>query len=355
MKTVIVVGAGSTLSDGSSKPLRTKPPLDKGFFSVCDRLNSSGYRKIERYLTENYEISPSDQFHDSLERVMAIIYADINNPHLKESALDAFRDLIRLFNARIAETTNTLKPTNQSNLYRILVKLLNDGCKPSDISIVTFNQDLQIEKILEKLSKTAKYSKLGPVFTFPGCYRIKDSYSKLSRPPKDVDMFDVSTNDDGIPILKLHGSLNWFSTHSSLKVPANSILSPKKKFKITPRKNITPNMTFKAKKRSVHTFPLIIPPVNHKAAIIHNDLHPIWKEAEQRLKDASQIVVFGYSCPTTDHESANLLRRASGSGTTPSKFDVIDPSPITFQRYIDVTSLNHLAFFRSADAYIKKS
>ena len=150
MKTVIVIGAGATLSDGISKPLKQRPPLDKGFFSACAHFETEEYEEISDYLDKNYNIDPKDDAHDSLEGIMAIIYADIKHPTLEKDAVAAFRALIRLFNARIAQTTNTLNPTNRSNLYRILVKLLNDGCKPSDIAIITFNQDLQIEESFGK-------------------------------------------------------------------------------------------------------------------------------------------------------------------------------------------------------------
>jgi len=94
--------------------------------------------------------------------------------------------------------------------------------------------------------------------------------------------------------------------------------------------------------------------VNHKAAIIHRDLHPIWELAEKALAEAGEIIVFGYSCPAADFESANLIRRAVRNGTNPSSFVVIDPNPKVFHRYVDVTNLDHLAYFRSADAYIEK-
>lgn len=286
---------------------------------------------------------------------MAVVYADINNPMIKDSAIEAFRGIIRLFNRRIAETTNTLKVSNRSNLFRIIAKKLQEGVSPNDIDIITFNQDTHIEKTLEELQKTKKYSAYGTLFSFPDCYRVLDAHSRLSKPPDKVSTFSVGTGGaTGIGVYKLHGSLNWYSTHTSQNVPKGAILSRTKKFKITPRRSIQLGMTFNSGKRKLYAFPLIIPPVNHKAAIIHEDLHPLWKEAESRLRNADEIIVFGYSCPPTDFESANMLRRATNSGVNPQSFVVIDPSPNTFRRYVDVTCLNHLAFFRDCDAYIEK-
>jgi len=355
MKTIILVGAGSTLSDAGSASKKNKPPLDGGFFFSCKKSNDSEFAEIQKYLIKNYDINPILPEYDSLERIMAIIYADINNPTIKNSAIEAFRGIIRLFNRRIAKTTNPIAITNRSNLFRIIAKKLKEGISPCDIDIITFNQDLHIEKTLEKLQQTKKYSVLGTLFSFPECYRIHDAHARLSKPTGKTPTFTVTaTGTRGIGVYKLHGSLNWFSTHTSSNVPKGAILSRSKKFKITSRLAIPVRMRFNAGKRQVYAFPLIIPPVNHKAAIIHDDLHPLWQEAESKLNNADEIIVFGYSCPATDFESANMLRRATNSGVNPKSFVVIDPSPNTFRRYVDVTCLNHLSFFRDCDAYIAK-
>ena len=355
MKTVIIVGAGSTLSDALSRPKRDRPPLDRGFFRACSKKKYGELKEIQKYLIKYYDIDPISEEYDSLEKIMAIVYADINNPILQDKSTDTFIKIIQLFNRRIAETTNSLNITNRSNLYRIIAKKLQDNVHPDDLSIVTFNQDIHIEKTLEKLQKTRKYSAYGDIFSFPGCYRISDAHSRLTRPPQKEKIFTVSrSKDKGIAVFKLHGSLNWFSIHELHDVPKNAILGRNKKFKITPRKNISVEMTYKAQSKRMYTFPLIIPPVNHKASIIHDDLLPIWKLAEKKLTNANEIIVFGYSCPPTDFESANMLRRVTNNGVNPQSFVVIDPSPSTFQRYIELTCLDHLSFFRDCNAYIKK-
>jgi len=250
MKTVLIVGAGSTLSDAVSKPLKRRPPLDRGFFSACGKLGLSERLAIVRYLRQNYDIDPTSEEHDSLERIMAIIYADIGNPLLEKAAVRAFRMLIRLFNRRIAETTNALSPSNRTNLYRIISKKLKDNVSPSHLSVVTFNQDIQIEKTLARLEKTKVYQRLGAIFRFPACYRIAHVTDRLSKPPRSVSKFRVDNDGSmGIPLFKLHGSLNWFSSHTSRLVPKNAILNPRKKFNITPRAEIPVEMTFTQGKR----------------------------------------------------------------------------------------------------------
>lgn len=308
---------------------------------------------VKKYLRDTYNIDPTEPEYDSLERVMAVIYADINNGSLGAKALSAFRSVIRLFNKRIAETTNRMPTSNRGGLYRIITSKLKSGYHPSDITVVTFNQDLQIEKTLERISNTKQYVGIGPIWSFPHCYSLPNTH-KLSAPPDNQARFTAHAEDQGgILVLKLHGSLNWFSWHKSSQIPQSSILSRNKKFSITPRKNIPTDMmvTSSAGKR-MHTFPMVIPPVNHKAAIIHDDLQPVWQVAEDRMMRANEIIVFGYSCPSTDFESANLFRRATRPQNAPDVFSVVDPSSETFMRYIHVTCLHKLGFFRNCDSFV---
>ncbi len=142
-KVVLVVGAGATLCDSLNKTLELRPPLDKEFFSECAKLAYHEHVPIVNYLKCTYDFNPIDPLHDSLEAIMAIVYADIHNPSLEHKALSSFRSLIGLFSRRVARSTNNLNPTIKSSLYLILTKLLEEGINSSDISIVTFNQDIQ--------------------------------------------------------------------------------------------------------------------------------------------------------------------------------------------------------------------
>src|SRR4051794_24031807 len=82
------------------------------------------------------------------------------------------------------------------------------------------------------------------------------------------------------------------------------------------------------------TLPVIIPPVTHKASVIHQDMSAVWQLAEQGLRAADEIVIFGYPCPIADVESANQLRRSQSGGSEPAVISVIDPAPSVAERYI---------------------
>jgi len=135
-------------------------------------------------------------------------------------------------------------------------------------------------------------------------------------------------------------------------ISKNSILNASRDYLITPRARIVPNLTLTTKRKH-YTFPLIIPPVTHKAGILHRDILPLWDKAEVALKAAHRITIFGYSCPEMDFESANLIRRTIHQNKNLDEFNIIDPNPKIFQRYVDLTGLDRLCYYRSADAYLK--
>ncbi len=150
-KTVVLLGAGASVADVATRSQKARPPLDRRFFSTAAAANPQDGRAhiVRDYLRENYGVDIFAPEHDSLEGVMGRLYPDLFNSLLEAQALSCFRALLQLFTDRLATTTNDLRATQKRLLYRMLSRLLSDGCAPQDITIITFNQDLQAEKTLE--------------------------------------------------------------------------------------------------------------------------------------------------------------------------------------------------------------
>ena len=348
----ILVGAGATVSDAMNRSIKHRPPLDRGFFRAASSAKTSGLAPVREYMASQYGIDPTKGEHDSLESVMATLYSDIYNPSLAQNqAGESFRALLRVLVRRLASTTNSLEPSPQSNLYRILRKLLRGGVRPENITIITFNQDLQIERTLHAIQSAKVWSDLR-VFEFPHCYRLPDV--PVTTPTAgDAPVFPVSELlTDGVEVLKLHGSLNWFSRHTSREPSPRSLLNPRRALTITTRSTVRAELTTKGK-RVVYMYPVVVPPVVHKAAILHEHLAPVWQRAQEALAFTNHLIAFGYSCPPSDHESANLLRSALRNSQDLKTVSVIDPSPITLQRYVELTSFDRIYFYRSAKAYLE--
>lgn len=353
---VIIIGAGCTVSDVTKRPSQRRPPLDKHFFSIANKTSPSTVDKIANYVFSNYGIRICEEVNDSVEKVMTMIYTDIFDPHLQKTAVPVFQELIKLYNKRLADTTNDLPATNRRYLYRIICHYLQRGVEPKDISIITFNQDIQIEKILLKIQQTKRYSRNKIIFNFPCCYRIPIDDRNITSPRgSSPNIFDIGNNNNpiGIEILKLHGSLNWYSIHRRRDPPPNVMFNPERVIKVTRRKTIAPRMQYRGTHKSHNTVPIIVPPVTHKSAILHNSLKPLWVYAEDRLKNASTIIVFGYSCPIIDFESCNLMRRSLIIGNY-SEFSIIDPDPNVLIRYIELTNPRALTYYPTASTFLER-
>jgi hypothetical protein len=354
MKLAVLLGAGATLSDVATRPLKERPPLDRGFFRVAKVANPSVTANVTSYMTKVYESDILAPTEDSLERVMGQIYTDTFNPGLKKDATEAFRALLRLFTRRIASTTNDIEPTNKRWLYRIVASYLAAGVEPGDITIVTYNQDLQVEKSLCLMAETARWERFAEqIFNFPGCYALGDRDVTEPGGVAASELFPEHDAVDGcIRVLKLHGSLNWYSSHTSPKPSQTAMFNPSRLISITRRRIIPTDMMISGT-RSTHALPVLVPPVTHKSSVLHDDLREVWRLAEEVLDRADELVVFGYSCPPLDFESANQLRRSQLRKQ--SQVSVIDPDGQIAARYIDLLKPTRLSYFSSAKSFLAAS
>ena len=74
--------------------------------------------------------------------------------------------------------------------------------------------------------------------------------------------------------------------------------------------------------------PLIIPPVKRKSYDMYGKLfRQLWTKAEERLVEADEIVVIGYSFPATDTQSDHLFRRAFSRRASMPRISILDPAP----------------------------
>ena len=356
-KIVLILGAGCTYNEGIKGK---EPPLDKGFFQIANRTNKSDVEPIRRYFVDYYnlDICSGDQRpYDSLEYVMVRLFADANALSMGKVAYEIFLSLIKLFNKRLADTTNRVKPHPRSSLFKLIVNFLNEGAKPKDICIITFNQDIQIEKTLDAIEIYDKYQQFKPLLNFPYCYLPSSDYmiepDRITGPKNSTATFAKGDSEEqGIQILKLHGSLNWYSAHGSKNVDIDELFDPDKRLQFTRRRTIHPEMRYGSGERRQYTFPIIVPPVSHKSAIFHSTISRSWPGAEERLQNANDVVIFGYSCPETDHESSNLIQRTLGSRKLET-FSIIDPSPEVFTRFWELTRQERVFYYSSVDSFLR--
>lgn len=354
-RVVLILGAGATVADAAKRSVANRPPLDKGFFTASQR--STEAQQIAEYFKRIYEEDIFASEADSFEGVMARLYSDIYDPGIGKNAAAAFRSLVKLFNTRLATTTNNIKATQRRFLYRMLVRLFRQGIHARDVTIITFNQDLQIEKALDRLERTPAWQQHRPIFRFPSCYMLNLPPNRVTAPTGGTGR-DLFPNDGpalaGIRVLKLHGSLNWYSVHRSQSPGPRQIFNPRRELRITRRRTIQLPMGLSGRRRR-HTFPVIVPPVTHKAGVLHDVIRPLWSYAEDALRKANVIVIFGYSCPQLDFESSNLIRRSVRGNTANASISVIDPDPNVLRHYVELIRPPRVSYYQSAGHFLARA
>ena len=354
---VLILGAGATYSDSVNKSENKRSPLDKGFFKNVNVPHPEEVSKINAYMEEIYDINILDSGQDSFETVMARIYTDISNPKLGSKAFKIFKILITLFNKRLAETTNDLQNFHSQNFNKIISHYLSLGLNPNNITIITFNQDIQIERNLFYLSKLKKWRERN-IFHFPGAYQLGISPNNMieSLPESRRKKFSLDYRKTGISVLKLHGSINWHSPHTKKQVSLDAMFKSDRSLYTTDYASIFPMMEItkeSGKFGRKYAFPIIIPPVHHKSAILHKKIHKLWEYARRMIIRADEMIIFGYSCPNTDYESENLLKMSFKSNCKNKKISVINPDTNIVKRFVELMSLQQVYYYRDASFFLE--
>lgn len=192
-------------------------------------------------------------------------------------------------------------PASYAKFAELLRFLQRDAYPARTVSVITFNYDVGLDVAMCRAG-------LGPDYGFE------------------------AAGVGSVPLLKLHGSLNW----ATRKV-TNQILGMR----------ISDFLTFYEQRRSVdfdgslpvgrllaqyfreslievESEPVIVPPSWNKADY-HAALSDTWSSAAQHLFEAEHIFVMGYSLPETDSFFRHLYALGSAGGTPLRRFEVFNP------------------------------
>ena len=373
-KLTIILGSGSTRAQARAQtPKNRQPPLDQGFYSQL-RKPETGHRlylAVKSYLQKQYHYDITDPKLDSFEAVASILYADAFAPRTQSVAYPVFLGLLQYLSRRLALTINPLVPNRRNVLQRILrTSITKFGA--DNVSIVTFNYDLQAERALLNISGTAQMASVA-IFKFPGCYRLQNpNAQRMGRRTHLIPSRKLDDSHDGVPILKLHGSANWYSFYKDNPPDPDVFLSGGGSRFLVANIGLIPNTgpvtattrkkqatsvkgkgAAKGPPRTWYGFPLIVPPVPHKSASFHSQIKSLWTQAADLLSDADELLVFGYSCPAQDQEAANLIRSTAGRNSDLNHVTIVDPNPSIATRFVELAGVSACSWFHDAGEYLK--
>ena len=348
MATVLLLGAGFTRAARPNAPRSQRPPLDGDFFSVAQAVDSSEFRKLHDFLQE-FVGEYAETLISSLETTTTYLYLKALDSKPGDQFHTAFLRSLALLNKVLAESTNPLKTGPRSLVYRFFLSELRKCNSPADLTVITFNYDLLIERTLQELQQT----RLDKVFTFPGCYRLPDiAKNRVVGVNSETPIADVDLAHSGIAVLKLHGSMNWFSAHTSDQPNPSALFNNKRQLYIANSKRIRPKLQWRRNKRLVYVKPVIVPPITGKRTILHQDVIPLWSLAAAALRQATRVIIAGYSCPPLDIETRILLSENLQKNKA-KKVYVIDPNPESAAKFSRICDVDHITIYDSIADWVR--
>jgi hypothetical protein len=190
--------------------------------------------------------------------------------------------------------------------------------------------------LLDFLFKDAKPRRRCSIVTFN--YDIAADFA-LYRKSIDLDYgLAKSRQTSGIPLLKLHGSLNWMPEDRWI-VPVTmydflSGLERPSRFKHKEWVRLPITRELKSSNGEL-VEPIIVPPTWNKAAY-HASLSSVWRHAAEELEEADEIFVIGYSLPPTDHFFPYLYALGTVGPKRLDRFWVFNPDKSVEHRFRDL-------------------
>ncbi|MCG9893938.1 MAG: SIR2 family protein [Fimbriimonadaceae bacterium] len=194
-------------------------------------------------------------------------------------------------------------------IYRRLGAVIRDitqrGNPRQSVSIITFNYDVAVDLALLD-----------------------------AQLPIDYCLDTLGARDLSVPLMKLHGSLNWGQNVQTKEVKVlpipGYVRHMNRQQRQTGNRILLPigtglPMFFREVFQEESEWsPLIVPPSWNKADY-HKDLSKVWSRAADHLSEAEQIFIIGYSLPETDSFFRHLYALGSEGSDTLRRLWVFNP------------------------------
>lgn len=313
---VFILGAGCSAHAGA--------PVMANFLERARDLyavDDVGEKKAEFELT--FEVI------SELQRVHSKARLDHNNIESVFSAVDL---------ARTLKTLPGISPEKIEDAAKALTWLI----------VRTLEQSIEFETRGGYLSGTADYISLAKlieelrgrtpplssaVLTFNYDVAADISFAKSNLP----FTYGFAGADRGVPLLKLHGSLNWCRARKDKRIVSFNLREYDKHYQVPfygheqHRKTKAPMSAHaveqlnKVIEGGVEPEPVLVPPTWSKGEY-HREIGEVWRRAAAELKQARHIFVLGYSLPETDQFFRLLFALGTEGPAILNKIAIFDPN-----------------------------
>jgi hypothetical protein len=149
----------------------------------------------------------------------------------------------------------------------------------------------------------------------------------------------LGDHDSGVPLLKLHGSMNWFRLKENKKIIPYNAKEYRTKFRLRGhfRSDSSPDVFCPVSKQAAEVLcgeyqhgvdlePVLVPPTWSKGEY-HREIGNVWRRAAAELKQARHIFVLGYSLPPTDQFFRLLFALGTEGEAVLRRMSIYDPKP----------------------------
>jgi NAD-dependent SIR2 family protein deacetylase len=152
---------------------------------------------------------------------------------------------------------------------------------------------------------------------------------------------------EGVPVLKLHGSVNWAYCKGCKRIVPWDLDSYLEKFPIRARgfgKKVSLPIGSSISEykhcegADVEPEPVLVPPTWNKGEY-HGVLSSVWRRAAEELGEAQSIFVIGYSLPLSDYFFRHLYALGSVGKGTIRRFWVVNPDVEVGLRFRELLGL----------------
>lgn len=336
MKTVLLIGAGASRAEAEAQGATKdqKPPLDNDFFELSQMLDELAPHRdrVQSFVKNHFGLDIFKFPRPGMEEIFGLVYSSTTSTPLTAGAKNAFSSLCRIYAKVIEKTTNWIYPTTQGPLSRLIRKCIDAG----PTKILTFNQDIIIEKALDMLTQSdtsvSWHINKGYALTFADLTDPEIEEERLfTKAPKGININPL--------LLKPHGSLNWYAK-TVKKDTVLSRLRPTHKINCTRRKELDTTMQVTTQSQvgrtTWYTWPIIVPPIIEKGLFLGKALDSVWDAVWNALVDAERVIVYGYSFPITDSQSRTFFMRAAAKMNRRPLIVSINPDISAAQRAADI-------------------
>jgi hypothetical protein len=353
MSTCVVFGAGSSLANAENfhrlRYTDKNPPLDTTFFRKIRALGIPVSSDLRSYAANLPTGSPFEKFEAvvRMEEFFKDLFFDFSGKSSSKEIAGAYTALIDIYRRVISETTDWMNEDGYTGgpVGRLVAHVVKES---GAVTLLTFNQDLVLE------NEIYKRAKIQPLWCVEHGYGAFSDHIELMG-TQAIPVFPEHTEgcDGGkrLRILKLHGSLNW-QVRMNGRQPSPKVLSGETKpppVQLSRRRKIPAQLRFaktSGRGRSKwYMWPVIIPPVYNKQALIQRFIPQVWEDAETALMQCKRLIFFGYSLPPADIEAEKLFQRSIYANEELDTLDVVNPDPDSAARYARLVPRKPLRWF----------